>query len=379
MTARAVIDPDALSHNLRVVRGKAPGCKVFSVVKANGYGHGLVTAARSLSESDAFAVAQLGEGIAIRDAGLAHPTLLLEGVFDAAELQQALRHHLELVVHTEEQVDLLAHVPTGHRVGVWLKLNTGMNRLGIDPARAGRALERLEAMAGVSKPVRLMTHLAAADDPDGSSATRQLEAFARFRGGQARDISIANSAAILARPDSVAAPLEGRDHPVNWVRPGIMLYGASPLPGQTGWDLGLKPAMHFQARIISIQDVSRGQTVGYGDAWAAPRDCRIGVADAGYCDGYPWQARDSEAHVLVRGRRAPIVGRISMDMLSMDLSEVPDAALGDTVTLWGDAGLGVEQVAGWAQTIPYELLTRVGPRVLRPRRSGAPRRSERPA
>lgn len=366
MTARAVIDPDALSHNLRVVRGRAPGCKVFSVVKANGYGHGLVTAARSLSESDAFAVAQLGEGIAIRDAGLAHPTLLLEGVFDTGELRQALRHHLELVVHTEEQVDLLEHVPVGHRVGVWLKVNTGMNRLGIAPNRAGHALKRLDAMAGVSKPVRLMTHLASADNPDGATASQQLAAFEQFRADEVRDISIANSAAILTRTDSVAAPISGKDHPVNWVRPGIMLYGASPLAGQSGWDLGLKPAMHFQARLISIQDVARGQTVGYGDAWVAPQDCRIGVADAGYCDGYPWGAGDGEAHVLVRGHRAPIVGRISMDMLSMDLSAVPDASLGDTVTLWGDAGLGVEQVAGWSKTIPYELLTRVGPRVLRP-------------
>lgn len=368
MTARAVIDPEALSHNLRVVRELAPGCKVFSVVKANGYGHGLVTAARSLSETDAFAVAQLGEGVAIRDAGLAHPTLLLEGVFDYPELEQALRHHLDLVVHTPEQIDLLEHAPPGFRVSVWLKINTGMNRLGIEPGKAKLALERLDSLAVVSGPVRLMTHLAAADDSDGSSPNEQLAVFAGFRAGEERDLSIANSAAILGLPASVAAPVPDRIRPVNWVRPGIMLYGASPLVGRSGWDLGLRPAMHFQARIISIQDVAGGQSVGYGDTWVAPSDCRIGVADAGYCDGYPWAAGDGSAQVVVRGSRVPVVGRISMDMLAMDLSSVPGAQLGDSVTLWGDSGLSVEEVAGWSKTIPYELLTRVGPRVLRPRR-----------
>jgi alanine racemase len=354
----ATIDTRALAHNLGVARSHAPGCRVTAVVKADGYGHGLETAARALTAADGYAVARLSEALRLREAGLAHPILLLEGAFSAEELAIALKYHLDIVVHRVEQIELLERCGQAGHVNVWLKVDTGMGRLGIGIDQWSGCIQRLGRCPIVAQPVRAMTHLACADDTLSHVTAEQWANFKALPQVGDRDISICNSAGVVLWPDIVSMPTTGS----HWIRPGLMLYGVSPTPEKSAADLGLKPVMRFASRVISVQDVKQGQAVGYGGTWKAARDSVIAVAAVGYGDGYPWPG--SGLPVVVNGERAATVGRVSMDMLSIDVTAIRRPQLGDEVVLWGDR-LPVEEVAAAAATIPYALLCNVTQRVRR--------------
>ena len=348
---RAVIDTAALRHNLKRVRGIAPGSKVLAVLKANAYGHGMLAAASALAGADGFAVARLSEATTLRAAGHAHRIVLLEGVQSAEQLREAADNDLELVVHQPEQIALLEDWKAPHSFRIWLKIDTGMGRLGFRPSALGVALERLAACRAIQRPFALMTHLAEAELKDNERTRAQLDCFERATAGLPGERSIANSAGLVGWPVARA----------DWVRPGLMLYGISPFADAAGTDLGLRPVMTLESRVIAVRELAAGDRVGYGGNWTAGRATRMAVVAAGYGDGYPRNTANGTP-VLVNARQAPIAGRVSMDMLTVDVTELPQVANGDPVVLWGD-GLPVETVAAAAGSIPYELVCRVGPRV----------------
>ncbi|MCX7627629.1 MAG: alanine racemase [Methylophilaceae bacterium] len=345
---QATIDTAALRHNLALVRTKAADSKVLSVIKANGYGHGMLRVARALSDSDGFAVLRVEEGVALRQAGFRQLILLLEGLFGEDELPVASAHALAVVVHCEEQLAMLEAARGKYPLDVFLKINTGMNRLGISPDRFRTVYDRLEAVQGV-RHVTLMTHFATADGPQG--VAEQLACFNALTQGIHRPKSLANSAALLRFPETHE----------DWVRPGIMLYGASPFEDETAWSLGLKPAMTLSSAIIAEQWINAGARVGYGGSFRAEQPMRIGVVSCGYADGYPRHA-PTGTPVAVAGKLTRTLGRVSMDMLCVDLSSIPEAHIGSPVELWG-AQVPVDAVAHAAGTVGYELLCRVAARV----------------
>ena len=349
--ARATVDTAALRHNLRSVRERAPNTRVMAVIKANAYGHGLVGVARALREADALAVARLEEAVAIRNAGLDNRVVLLEGVFSVEQLPLASALGLDIVVHSPEQVAMVEAASLPRPVSAWLKVDTGMNRLGFRPEAARDAAARLGRCPGIAPGLRFMTHLACADERDEATTGHQVESFAAALEGLTGERSIANSAGLLWRDDTLA----------DWVRPGIMLYGVSPFAEGSGAELGLRPAMRLTSSVIAVKDVGAGERVGYGGVWAADRDARIAIVAIGYGDGYT-RHLGSGTPVLVRDRRAPLAGRISMDMIAVDVTDVPETRVGDEVVLWGGE-LPVEELARRAGTIPYELLCGVTQRV----------------
>lgn len=352
---RARIDLAALAHNLGVARRFAPGSRVWAVIKADAYGHGMVAAARALHGADGLALARVAEAVALREAGIDRPLLVLEGAGSRGEMLAAACHGVQLAVHREGQVPWVeecAGLEGRAPLGLWVKVDTGMHRLGLDPAAVPPVLARLGACPG-ARVLGLMTHLANADTPEDPVSADQCRRLHDLAAGRGLALSIGNSAGILA----VAA---SRTH---WVRPGIMLYGASPLPDRSAADLGLRPVMTLGTQLIAVQHLRAGDAIGYGGTWRCPEDMPLGVAAVGYADGYPRHA-PAGTPVLVRGRRCPLVGRVSMDMIHLDLRPLPEARPGDPVTLWGE-GLPVEEVAGRAGTISYELLCRVTPRVPR--------------
>jgi alanine racemase len=324
---------------------------VIAVIKANAYGHGLLEAARSLAGADALAVARVEEAVALREAGIGARIVLLEGFRDAGELSLAARHGLEPFVHQDWQLSLLEAWGGPEVLRAWLKVDSGMHRLGFAPDAARAAAARLAACRFVAQPAGLATHLADADRREGDSTPRQLAAFAGATAGLPGERSVANSAGLIAWPDARA----------DWVRPGIMLYGISPFAGATGADHGLRPVMTLETRVIALKDVAAGARVGYGGTWSAPRFSRIAVAAVGYGDGYP-RAAGNGTPVSVAGRAAALAGRPSMDMLTIDVTGLTGVAVGDRVELWGRE-VPVERVAEAAGTIAYELTCRVGRRV----------------
>lgn len=307
--------------------------------------------AKALAEADGFAVARLDEGLALRAAGLVNRILLLEGVFSPDQLAIAVQQRFDLMVHTFEQLQLLEGRAGSEPLSAWLKVDSGMNRLGFRVEQFAEAYARLTRIVNVTPDPTLVTHLANADDRRDAKTQEQLRTFAAATAGIAGARSIANSAAILAWPDSRA----------DWVRPGLLLYGVSPFPSGIGTELGLRPVMTLQTEVIAVKVVKSGETVGYGGQWRAGRDTRMAVIAAGYGDGYP-RSVPSGAPVLVNGRRAPLIGCVSMDMVAADVTDLPAVAPGDPVVLWGD-GVPVEEVARHAGTIPYELICGVSQRV----------------
>ncbi len=351
--ARAQVDAEALRHNLQQVRLRAPRARIMAVVKADGYGHGLAWVARTLSDNvDAFGVASMEEGIQLRAAGIAHPICLLEGFFSADELPLLAKHRLAPTIHEEGQIKALAHASTSLKLSVWLKIDTGMHRLGFAPASVPDALKRLRGSGAVAE-VRLMSHFARADIPSDPETNSQLDCFLACTAGLDHESSLANSSGILAWP---------RSH-LDWVRPGIMLYGASPLMQLSAAQLDLKPVMTLQTALIAVHARRKGDPIGYGGDWRCPKDMPVGVAAIGYGDGYPRHAT-SGTPVLVNGSRVPLIGRVSMDMITLDLSTQPRAKVGDPVVLWGQ-GLPIEDVAKNAGTIAYELMCHVTERIPR--------------
>jgi alanine racemase len=345
----ARIDTAALAHNLSVARAAAPASKCFAVVKANAYGHGLTRSARALRSTDGFAVLRVEEAVQLRSEGYTHPIVLLEGFFQADELPEIARLRLRPVIHRTDQADILVKSRLGQRIDVLLKINTGMNRLGINPKRLAETLTMLRGAAHIGS-ITLMTHFASADE-DNASVEQQLQRFQEAAQGLNLPASLANSAAILRHPQTHA----------DWVRPGIMLYGASPFAEKTGEELGLLPVMTLESKLIGMQFVRKGEGVGYGARFVAERDMKVGIVACGYADGYPRHA-DTGTPILVGNQLTRTLGRVSMDMLNIDLTPVPTAHVGSPVTLWGE-GLPVEQVAAACGTISYELLTALAPRV----------------
>lgn len=349
---RARITPDAIRNNYRLAKQQAPNAQAWAVIKANAYGHGQWRALEALrGEADGFALLECENAVALREAGVSQPILLLEGIFSARDVRSVLEHRLTCVIHCPEQLELLVrNGPFPAPVSVYLKLNSGMNRLGFTAATLPRALEILRELP---VDITLMTHFAEADGERG--VAWQLARFRDMVGDWKGKVSLGNSAAILAHPETHG----------DWVRPGIMLYGASPFADRNAEALGLQPAMALESAIIGVQELAVGERVGYGGTFTAERPMRIGIVACGYADGYPRHA-PTGTPIAVMGRRTRTVGRVSMDMLACDLSDIPEAGIGSPVTLWGDGVAGkvpADEVATAAGTIAYELFCALAARV----------------
>lgn len=344
---RATIDLTAFAHNLKVARGHAGEARVLAVLKADAYGHGLERVLPAARFADGVAVLELEAAARVRDSGFAGPVVLLEGCFDTAELIQAARLDLTPVVHSVEQVDALLAAGIERPIDVWVKLNSGMNRLGFRTSAFKTALDRLDASDRV-RQVTAMTHFANADDGRG---VEEQTALLSEAGGLGRPMSLANSAALFRHPEARG----------QWVRPGIVLYGATPFADESAEALGLRPVMTLESRVIAVQELAAGEFVGYGWSFRAPQPMRIGVVACGYADGYPRHA-PTGTPMSVAGVRTYTVGRVSMDMLCVDLTRVPGAGVGAAVELWG-RDVPVDEVAVPAGTVGYELLCALAPRV----------------
>lgn len=358
---RAVVDAQALRHNFAEVRRRAPGARVMAIVKANGYGHGLVWVAKTLADSAAgFGVASVDEGLVLREAGIKSPVCLLEGFFETSELPLLVEHCLSPTLHDESQVRALETAKLKRPLSVWVKIDTGMHRLGFPPERFASVLARLRETPNVGE-VRVMSHFSNADDPQRRADTQaQIELFGRTVDASGLERSLANSAGIVAWSAS---------H-FDWVRPGIMLYGGDPQTGTSAKDFNLRPVMALKTSLIAIAQRRKGDPVGYGPDYRCPADMSVGVAAIGYGDGYP-RRMPAGTPVLLNGKRVPIIGRVSMDMVTLDLSSQPQAAVGDPVVLWGE-GLPADEVAARAGTISYELFCHVAKRIPRVAPDGSP-------
>jgi len=344
---QAYIDQNALENNLHVAR-RASSARIMAVIKANGYGHGLLRVAEALGGADGFALLDIADAVQLREAGFRQTILLLEGFFTADDLVLVAEYDLTCAIHSTWQIELLDAYPKRGALDVWLKLNSGMHRLGFAPDELGSAMESLRRHQAV-REITLMSHFSNADEVRGVAT--QLPVFNEVAAGYRVARSIANSAALLRYPAS---------H-FDWVRPGIMLYGASPFADTSAQQLGLKPAMTLKSRIISTQDLQAGDEIGYGGLFRADRAMRIGIVACGYADGYPRHA-PTGTPVLVDGYPSQLLGRVSMDMLYVDLTALPLARVGSVVTLWG-AGMPIEKVASAAGTISYELMCALAARV----------------
>lgn len=344
----AQVNLAALRRNLGEVRARAPDTQVFAVVKADAYGHGLDRVLPALADADGLALLELDAAVRLRTLRYTRRILLLEGFFEASELPEIAGRRLAAVVHHEDQVRMLETAQLARPLEVFLKINSGMNRLGVRHADVAALVERLTQCDTVAT-IRLMTHFARAEEPEGLQ--EQLAAFDATCAGLPYLRSIANSAGVV----------RFRDVGGDIVRPGIMLYGATPFPHDSAEQIGVQPVMTLRSEIIAVQDLAEGDSVGYGATYRAAAAHRLGVVACGYADGYPRQARNGTP-VLVCGKRVRLVGRVSMDMLTVDLTEVPEARVGTPVVLWGE-GLPVDDVAYMAGTVGYELLCAVAPRV----------------
>ncbi len=347
----ATIDLPAIQHNLSRVRDYAPEAQIMTVIKADGYGHGLLSVAKALITADALAVARIDEAIRLRKAGFKQRLAVLEGFINREELDAFILYDLDAVVHCVEQVALLENKNGLHSLSLWLKLDSGMNRLGFKATEFATIFQRLTAC--VVANINFMTHLANADDESDPKTLEQISLFTKtvkpFKGA----CSIANSAGIFAWKSSLS----------DWVRPGLMLYGISPFEEKTGQQLGLKPVMQLYSHLVSIKELQKGEAVGYGGTWVADKTMRLGIIAIGYGDGYPRHAK-AGTPVLVNGQRVPLIGRVSMDTLAVDLSFQSHAKVYDLVTLWGD-GLAVEEIAVCAGTIAYTLVCGITSRVMK--------------
>lgn len=348
----ARISTDALRHNAQIARTLAPSSRLMAVVKANAYGHGAITVARTLSgDVDAMAVASIEEAVALRDAEIKVPILLLQGAFEARELGVAAGLGLWVTIQNEAQLRWLEETNLPAQLNCWLKVDTGMNRLGVIPEDAAAFLSRIADTGKCHQEVVLCTHFATADNLADATTARQIQCFNQLNLPGIR--SAANSAGLLAWPEA---------H-YDWVRPGYMLYGQSPMAAPHDNAAGLQPVMTLASKVIALREVATGESVGYGGTWVANRPSRIATVAIGYGDGYPRQARNGTP-VLVRGQRGALAGRVSMDMITVDVTDIPDVSLGDEALLWGDE-LPLDEIAKHSGTIGYELTTRMPARVNR--------------
>lgn len=348
-----IINLAALQHNVAVARRAASHSKLMAVIKADAYGHGLLRVAKTLSNVDGFAVARLEEAITLRDAGITKPILVLAGFVEEGEVSEFSHYDLDAVIHSEYQIELLNSCTLSKPISVWLKINTGMNRLGVEASSVSRINDSLLLSGKVRQPIKLMTHLACADDMASSSTEEQLQIFDASVKGLTGEQSIANSAGVLGWQYSQR----------HWVRPGIMLYGGSPFIDKTAAELGLKPVMTLVSKVISLHTVKKGQRVGYGGSWTAAKTSLIATIGIGYGDGYPRHAITGTP-VVIAGQKAHLVGRVSMDTINADVGHCRDIRVGDEVVLWGN-GLPIDEIAEKSNTISYELMCGVTERARR--------------
>ena len=339
--AHALIDLSALRHNSQLAKSLS-GCRAFAVIKANAYGHGALRCAAALHDADAFAVACIEEALELRAAGIRQPILLLEGWFEADELPLLAEHDLWAVLHHEEQLLQLQDATLSRPLHIWLKLDSGMHRVGFSPDEYASIWQRLAALPQVASLSKI-THFSRADEPETGRTEQQLATFAAATAGLEGPASLCNSPGILAWPQA--------HH--DWLRPGIMLYGATPFEFEQQQAAQLRPVMQLRSRIIATRELPVGEPIGYGSRFVTTRPTRVGVVAMGYADGYPRHAKDGTP-VLIDGQRSQLIGRVSMDMLTVDLTELPGSGLGSEVTLWGE-GLNASEVAAWADSIPYQL------------------------
>ncbi|GAK28433.1 alanine racemase [Serratia liquefaciens] len=349
--ATAVIDRRALRHNLQQVRRQAPQSRLIAVVKANAYGHGLLETAHTLQDADCYGVARIGEALKLRSGGIVKPILMLEGFFSAEDLAVLVANNIETAVHSIEQLEALEQATLARPVPVWMKLDTGMHRLGVRPEHAEAFYQRLSACRNVVQPVNIMSHFSRADEPGSDATLKQMQCFEQFACGKPGQRSIAASGGTLLWPDAHN----------DWVRPGIILYGVSPMEDANGSQFDLQPAMTLKSNLIAVREHKAGESVGYGGTWVSEGDTRLGVVAMGYGDGYPRSA-PSGTPVWLNGREVPIVGRVSMDMMSVDLGPNATDKVGDEVVLWGRE-LPVERIADCTGISAYELITKLTQRV----------------
>lgn len=346
-SAHAIIDTAALRHNLARCREVAPNSLAMAVIKANAYGHNMLKAAETLSHANGFAVSCLQEALELRQARFIHPIVVLQGFHTMQSMKAIAEHRLRAVIHDRHQLELLDSAPASVKLDVALKLDTGMHRLGLPIEQARTLFERLSKHPNIKPTPWLMTHMACADEPENPHTQQQLERFAKYTDGLQAPRSIGNSASILAWPES---------H-VNWVRPGIMLYGSSPFAHGNARRDGLEAVMTLSAPLVAIHTIPKGESIGYGASWTCPEDTRTGVVACGYADGYPRHA-PTGTPVWINGKESQILGRVSMDMIVIDLTAI-EARVGDQVELWGKH-LSVDRIAQAAGTISYELLCNAG-------------------
>lgn len=351
-TATAVLSTANLRHNLDVLKKKAPKSKIIAMVKANAYGHGIRSVSLRLDgQVDMLGVASIDEGVSLRAVGVKTPILLMEGVFEAAELSQAAAEKCHVVVHNDKQIDWLSQVDLPNALTVWLKINTGMGRLGFSNPHGQAAYQQLSSASNVVQPIKILSHFAAADKPDNDLNQQQIQSFQDFISDKSGEFSLCNSAALFHFPAC---------H-YDYVRPGLALYGVSPIPGISAQSLGLRPVMTLKTTLISVQMMPKGAPIGYGARYRCPENMPVGIVAFGYGDGYPFAAADGTP-VRVNDCICPLVGQVSMDMLAIDLRSCPGASIGDAVTLWGD-GLAIEDVSRHTPNITWNMLTGVQHRV----------------
>lgn len=350
--AIATLSTENLLHNLGIIQNQAPGCKIIAMIKANGYGHGLRSVALRLDgKIYSLGVASVDEALALRKVNVKMPITLMSGAFEADDLFVASCQNFHLIFHEESQIDWLNNLKLPNPLNIWLKIDTGMGRLGFNLDEAKDAYNILSKHPQIVQPIGIMSHFACADEPENLYNQEQMDNFKAFVSNLPGLKSLANSAAIFSFQDSL----------YDVVRPGISIYGISPLKDKTASDLGLKPVMTLQTRLVSISHVKKGSRIGYGARYICPENMKIGVIAMGYGDGYPRTARDGTP-ILVNNTRCQLVGRVSMDMAMIDLRNCKDAKVGDPVILWGD-GLPIEEVAIHTDNIPYDIICGVQPRV----------------
>lgn len=353
-STKAVINLSACQHNLSIAKQAAPDSKLIAIIKANAYGHGLIQTAKALTGADVFGVARIDEALQLREAGITTPILLLEGFSSQDELDLVRENGFDSVIHNEEQLQLLEQSQCDP-ISIILKVDSGMNRLGFGLDDVANVIQRLEKYSNINKPFTLMTHLANADDKQDDKTLKQIDVFYKsIESLSENETSVANSAGILGWPQSHSS----------WNRPGIMLYGVSPFINSTASVHNLKPVMTLSSKLISVKNVKKGESIGYGGTYVCDKDMRVGIVAIGYGDGYPRHAKTSTP-VLVNGKRCSLLGRVSMDMICVDVSELSEdggANVNDEVILWGE-GLPIEEIAECSDTIGYELLCGVTKRV----------------
>ncbi len=353
-SVKAIIDLDALLHNVQVIKSKLSNSKLIAVVKANAYGHGLVAVSQALKKQvQAYAVARIEEALTLRSAGIVQPIILLEGFFNEDDIPVIAANNFEVALHSFDLLEQMERAQLQSPIKCWLKLDTGMHRLGVTPDQAEEFYQRMMKCPNIAKPMGVISHLCTADEPDKDDYTlMQIKTFRDFASRHSElSTALANSAGIISWPSAHT----------DWVRPGIILYGVSPYADKTGTDLGLKPVMTLTSNLIALRKIKKGDRVGYGISYQTDRDTTIGIVAMGYGDGYPRQTPNGTP-VLVNGRRVYTAGHVCMDMMFVDLGPDAEDRVGDEVVLWGD-GLPVEEIANKVGTIPYELVLKLTSRV----------------